>query len=257
VMDRFWEAHDLILKAMTTHDGPFSWEGEHFQYRSVNIWPRPYQQPHPPVWSTSSSPGSSRALGARGHVIATVMTGWRAKNVFDDYRKGWKEAGRPQPTPLDRFAYMGFVACGTSEAEGLRRGELVKSYLQTNTQVAEPYKNPPGFMAANDAAKLFQRVGWRGPAHQMTTRDGKPLPSAAQGSLADTIAGGLMFAGTPTQVYDQIVDFYRAVGGFGHLLMMTQAGPMDHRDTVESMTLIAKEVMPRLEEFHAAEQLAA
>ena len=41
IMDRFWEAHDLILKAMTTHDGPFSWEGEHFQYRSVNIWPRP------------------------------------------------------------------------------------------------------------------------------------------------------------------------------------------------------------------------
>ena len=106
VMDRFWEAHDLILKAMTTHDGPFSWEGEHFQYRSVNIWPRPYQQPHPPVWSTSSSPGSSRALGARGHVVATVMTGYRAKTVFDEYRKGWKDAGRPLPTPLDRFAYM-------------------------------------------------------------------------------------------------------------------------------------------------------
>src|SRR5262245_912099 len=49
VMDRFWEAHDLIIKAMTTRDGPFSWEGENFQYRSVNIWPRPYQQPQPPV----------------------------------------------------------------------------------------------------------------------------------------------------------------------------------------------------------------
>ena len=89
--------------------------GEHFQYRSVNIWPRPYQQPHPPVWSTSSSVGSSRALGARGHVVATVMTGYRAKTVFDEYRKGWKDAGRPLPTPLDRFAYMGFVAVGGSE----------------------------------------------------------------------------------------------------------------------------------------------
>ena len=57
---------------------------------------------------------------------------------------------------------MGFVACGNSEAEGLRRAALVKSYLDTNTRVAEPYKNPPGFMAASDAAKLFQRVGWRG-----------------------------------------------------------------------------------------------
>jgi alkanesulfonate monooxygenase SsuD/methylene tetrahydromethanopterin reductase-like flavin-dependent oxidoreductase (luciferase family) len=257
VMDRFWEAHDLILKAMTTHDGPFSWEGEYFQYRSVNVWPRPYQQPHPPVWSTSSSPGSSRALGQRGHVIATVMTGYRAKTVFDDYRKGWKEAGRPQPTPLDRFGYMGFVAVGHSEAEGLRRAGQVKSYLETNTRVAEPYKNPPGFMAAADAAKLFQRVGWRGASHQMATKDGKPLGSAAQASVADTIAGGLMFAGTPDQVFDQVVDFYRAVGGFGHFLMMTQAGAMDHNDTVDSMTLFAREVMPRLEEFHAAAQLAA
>jgi len=257
VMDRFWEAHDLILKAMTTRDGPFSWEGEYFQYRSVNIWPRPYQQPHPPVWSTSSSPGSSRALGARGHVIATVMTGYRAKTVFDEYRKGWAAAGRPAPTPLDRFAYMGFVAVGSSEAEGLRRAELVKSYLETNTRVAEPYKNPPGFMAAADAAKLFQRVGWRGAAHLMATKDGKPLGSAAQGSVADTIAGGLMFAGTPDQVYDQIVDFYRATGGFGHFLMMTQAGPMEHADTVDSMTLFAREVMPRLEAFHATGELAA
>ena len=43
--ERFWEAHDLILKAMTSHDGPFNWEGTHFQYRLVNVWPRPYQQP--------------------------------------------------------------------------------------------------------------------------------------------------------------------------------------------------------------------
>jgi alkanesulfonate monooxygenase SsuD/methylene tetrahydromethanopterin reductase-like flavin-dependent oxidoreductase (luciferase family) len=126
VMDRFWEAHDLIIKAMTTHDGPFSWEGEHFQYRSVNIWPRPYQQPHPPVWSSSSSPGSSRALGGRGYVVATVMTGYRAKTVFDDYRKGWKDAGRSQPAPLDRFAYMGFVAVGKKRGGGIaprRAGE--------------------------------------------------------------------------------------------------------------------------------------
>ena len=35
LMTRFWEAHDLILKAMTTHDGPFNWEGRYYQYRQV------------------------------------------------------------------------------------------------------------------------------------------------------------------------------------------------------------------------------
>jgi len=66
IMDRFWEAHDFILKAMTTTDGPFSWEGEYFDYRSVNIWPRPYQQPHPPVWISSNSVSSIRAIAERG-----------------------------------------------------------------------------------------------------------------------------------------------------------------------------------------------
>ena len=30
LMTRFQEAHDLILKAMTAHNGPFNWEGRYF-----------------------------------------------------------------------------------------------------------------------------------------------------------------------------------------------------------------------------------
>ena len=74
--ERFWEAHDLILKAWTTHDGPFNWEGRYFHHRQVNIWPRPYQQPHPPVWITALSPGSVPAVAENGHVVATFLTGF-------------------------------------------------------------------------------------------------------------------------------------------------------------------------------------
>src|SRR5947209_19604097 len=52
MMDRFWEAHDLIVKAWTSHYGPYIWEGKYFHHRQVNIWPRPYQEPHPPIWIT-------------------------------------------------------------------------------------------------------------------------------------------------------------------------------------------------------------
>src|SRR5262249_12621791 len=38
--ERQWEAIDLILKAWTQHDGPFSHEGRFFHARRVNIWPR-------------------------------------------------------------------------------------------------------------------------------------------------------------------------------------------------------------------------
>ena len=66
LMERFWEAHDFIIKAMTTHDEAFNWDGEYFQYRHVNVWPRVWQEPHPPVWSTTGSvDAGARARRAR------------------------------------------------------------------------------------------------------------------------------------------------------------------------------------------------
>ncbi|HKD36706.1 MAG TPA: LLM class flavin-dependent oxidoreductase, partial [Pirellulales bacterium] len=50
--ERFHEAHDLIVKAWTS-TGPFEFEGNHFRNRYVNLWPRPYQTPHPPIWIPS------------------------------------------------------------------------------------------------------------------------------------------------------------------------------------------------------------
>ena len=47
--ERFQEAHDFVVKAWST-PGPFRWEGEHYQYRYVNPWARPYQTPHPQIW---------------------------------------------------------------------------------------------------------------------------------------------------------------------------------------------------------------
>ncbi len=46
---RFNEAHDLIIKAWTSPE-MFSWYGDNYEYRYVNIWPRPIQAPHPPIY---------------------------------------------------------------------------------------------------------------------------------------------------------------------------------------------------------------
>jgi alkanesulfonate monooxygenase SsuD/methylene tetrahydromethanopterin reductase-like flavin-dependent oxidoreductase (luciferase family) len=83
-MGHFGEAHDLILKALTSHDGPFNWEGEHFQYRQVNAWPRPYQSPHPAVWMTVAGPESAKSVGKKGYLMALLNTGYT--NTFRDIR---------------------------------------------------------------------------------------------------------------------------------------------------------------------------
>ena len=42
------------------------------------------------------------------------------------------------------------------------------------------------------------------------------------------IEAGTMFAGTPDQVFQQFKKHYEHVGGYGHLLIMGQAGFLEH-----------------------------
>ena len=55
------EHHDLIMRAWQEPD-VFAWNGESTKLRYVNIWPRPIQQPHPPIWI----PGRRHLLGDVG-----------------------------------------------------------------------------------------------------------------------------------------------------------------------------------------------
>jgi alkanesulfonate monooxygenase SsuD/methylene tetrahydromethanopterin reductase-like flavin-dependent oxidoreductase (luciferase family) len=243
VMDRFWESHDFILKAMTHEGEPFNWEGEHFHYRQVNIWPRPVQQPHPPVWSTTNSRPQARILGERGYVIATLGSGYGTRPLYDAYRAGYIAKHR-KPPGADRFAYLGLVAVASTEAEAHRRGYDVAGYLRSSAVVHLPFRNPPGFLSVEDQARVFK--GHSQP--RGTAKDGRPV-DIYNCSVQDLIDTGVLFCGTPDQVYAQIVEFCEYCGGMGNLLMMGHAGTMSHEDTVDNLTLFSKEVLPRLKEY--------
>jgi alkanesulfonate monooxygenase SsuD/methylene tetrahydromethanopterin reductase-like flavin-dependent oxidoreductase (luciferase family) len=255
VMDRFWEAHDFIIKAMTSHDGPFNWEGDFFHYRQVNIWPRPYQQPHPPVWSTTASKTNARVLGERGAVIAVLGSGYGTRVLYDAYREGYASTHNGAVPGPDRFAYLALLAIGNTEPQARQRGELVADYLRTGARVYPPFKNPPGYLSVDDNVRLL-----RGQTPERSfTKDGR-IVDMRTGSVQDLIDSVLMFCGTPDQVYRQIADFIEYTGGLGNLLCMAQAGYLDHEATVDNLTLLAKEVMPRLQELKqpiAAETAAA
>ncbi len=243
VMERFWEAHDFIVKAMTSHAEPFNWESEHFHYRQVNIWPRPWQQPHPPIWSTTGSRNNARVLGERGYVMATLGTGYNTKPLYDAYREGYVSKGRPAPGP-DRFAYLGLVAVAQNEQEARRRGKLVAEYLVTSPMTIPPFRNPPGYLSVEDQTRFMQG---RTPP-RARAKDGRPI-DIRSGNVQDLIDGGILFCGTPDQVYRQLTDFCDYCGGMGNLLMMGQGGRLNHEDTVDNLTLFAREVYPRLKEY--------
>lgn len=251
LMDRFWEAHDFILKAITTHDETFNWEGEFFHYRQVNVWPRVWQEPHPPVWSTTGSATQARVLGERGYVMATLGTGYGTRKLYNAYRKGYVAKWGKAPG-ADRFAYLGLVAVANDKAEAHKRGDLIAGYLRTSAIVHLPFRNPPGYVSPEDNARMLRgETPPRG-----FTKDGRAINIHAA-SVDELIAAGILFCGTPGEVYDQIVDFCDHCGGMGNLLMMGQAGFLSHAQTVDNLTLFAGEVLPRLKAYRQPDAEAA
>jgi alkanesulfonate monooxygenase SsuD/methylene tetrahydromethanopterin reductase-like flavin-dependent oxidoreductase (luciferase family) len=243
LMDRFWEAHDFILKAMTTHDENFNWEGEFFHYRQVNVWPRVWQEPHPPVWSTTGSATQARVLGERGYVMATLGTGFGTRKIYDAYRKAY--LGKFGKAPgADRFAYLGLVAVANDEEEARRRGHHIAGYLRTSAIVHVPFRNPPGYMPAEDNARMLR--GESPP--RGFSRSGRPINIHGVG-IEDLIDAGILFCGTPDQVYGQIVEFCEHAGGMGNLLMMGHGGELTHAQTIDNLTLFSREVLPRLQAY--------
>ena len=235
--EKLWEAHDLITKAWTTHDGPFSFEGRWFHARQINIWPRPYQQPHPPVWVTMGSAESAAQVAKRGHIGAVFLAGYpRIRSIFDGYREGYLDS-HGKEMPIDRLAYCALISVGKTEQEGLDVAEKLLWYMTSN-KVPSQYSNPPGYHSTAMAATMM-----RG------NSSGTGLPTAT--TLAEQMARGNVFAGTPDQVYDQIKNFYDYCGGFGNLMMMSQAGFMTFDETLSSMKLFSEEVYPRLKELTA------
>ena len=236
--ERMWEAHDLIVKAWTTHDGPFNFEGRWFHSRQVNIWPRPYQQPHPPVWVTIGSANTAVPVAEHEYVGAVFLAGYpRIRSIFDGYRAGYL-AKHGKDAPIDRLAYCALVYVADDEKEAKAGGEKLMWYMTSN-KVPVEYSNPPGYHPPAVAAQIL-RGG----------RDGSGIP--LQATLDDQMARGNMFCGTPDQVYEQIKAFYDYTGGFGHLLMMGQAGHVTFEQTERSMSLFAREVYPRLKELTAS-----
>ncbi|HUB11541.1 MAG TPA: LLM class flavin-dependent oxidoreductase [Acetobacteraceae bacterium] len=245
LMRRYWEAHDLILKALSTSDGPFNWEGEYFQYRNVNIWPRPIQQPSPPVWMTGMSVDSGRLAAERRHVIGTLLSGGTAKPMYDMYREtarknGW-EAGP------DRLAYAAVVGVGDTREEGLRRADQIADYVRTAPVVAEQFTNPPGYnsVAANVA---ILKAGPR--AHRIVKDRQGNMIDHRKASVQQFMDTDTVFAGNPDDVYDQIRDFNQRMGGVGHLLFFGQGGFLSHQDAMANIRLFGREVAPRLREMN-------
>jgi alkanesulfonate monooxygenase SsuD/methylene tetrahydromethanopterin reductase-like flavin-dependent oxidoreductase (luciferase family) len=235
--ERFWEAAELIVRAWTSHDGPFSWEGRFFHHRQVNNWPRPYQEPHPPVWIPTQSTSTAIEAADRGCTLATILNGADGcRRIFDAYRTRAAELGE-QPGD-DRFAYLGLVFVGETEREALAGARKLQWYLRHN-KVAPQFMNVPGYVEVPGRAAMLRAAAMGQPPQS-------PIADIVDAPVESLTEDGFFFAGTPDQVVAQVERFHERVGGFGHLLAMVHGGTMGDGLVGGSMELLAQEVLPTL-----------
>ncbi len=243
IREREWEAIDLIEKSLTSHEGPFSWEGKFFTHAHVNIWPRAYQQPRPEFWAATSDMPTCAELGRRGFVNTLLAGGHeRTRQAFETYRQARRAANLPPPAE-DRFSYMAFCYVGDTDEEAFRVGQKIPWFLTVSLKSApQMSKFMPGQLPPE-----MTPAAWRAGATK--------LPTSL--TVEALIAKGQMFAGNPDTVVRQIKAFRERVGGVGRIIMMTRQGLVTHAEAMKSFNLVAKEVLPRLQGLPPVEQQVA
>jgi len=234
VRDRYYEAEDLILKAWTNPD-VFSYDGKYTQLRYVNIWPRPIQKPHPPVWVPGG--GSIETWGwtvEKGYLYAYLSySGFkRGKAVMDGY---WDTVAKMgvEPNPYSA-GFLQLVAVGETESEVEDKfGPHGEYFYNKMLHVFPGFGDAPGYRTIETI-----KAGLLG----QTTRFGERPPKLTFKQLCEA---GNIVAGTPKQVAEQLehVAKYLRVG---HLMILNQFGSVPHDVAMQNIKLTAAEVLPKL-----------
>ena len=216
------EGMELVLKSWTEPQ-PFGWQGRHYQYRTVSVWPRPLQQPFPPTYSLGTSRESCE-FAARHHlglgvsfgpfdVMSTVTRYYREQCAL----YGW------EPTP-EQIIYRGNILLAETDA-------AAQEALQLRQQQAEvPFPMRPGVRDA------LQKLDSRNIA-------GIPRPALRDGALPTN------FVGSPETVVKQLQQCHDEVGAGVVDLAFQSVAPEDPQGTIRALELFSKEVLPRLRQI--------
>ena len=237
---RFNEAHDLIIKAWTS-DEMFQWISPNYEYRYVNLWPRPLQKPHPPIYIPGA--GSSETMKFCAERRYTYMSVYAPARVvrrwFDGYRQAAADLGYvPEPEKI-AFSVPVYVA-DTDERAHREARPAVDWLFRKGLKQPGALHTPPGYMSLSSLRSVLM-AGMK-PFYEL--------------SYEDLLAGGQIVVGSPASVIARLRELYAELGGFGQLNGLFTIGPSTHEQVTRSTELFASEVMPALRPLGAAQDAA-
>ncbi len=239
---RYYEAHDLIVKAWTTPE-PFVWNGRYNKQRYVNVWPRPVQKPRPPIWIPGGgSVETWRWCAEVDHVYAYLS--------YFGYQQGmatmmgfWNEMKKlgKDRNPF-HAGFLQFVGVAETREEALRMYKEPAEYFYGRCLHIDPrFVAPPGYTSeATIRARVVSQVA--AAANQ----------TAALGAVAtemkDIVEKGYVIVGSPDEVAEKLREV--AVNmNVGQLMLLLQFGNMNKQLTMYNTELFAKRVLPQLKDL--------
>ncbi len=253
--ERFQEAHDLIVKAWTDA-GPFRWEGEHYHYRYVNPWARPYQQPHPPIWIPGSISRNTVKWAAE-HRFPYIMLATElepTRQSFGYYDEVAREAGFEAGTQHRGYLFKVHVDETEELAEQAGRKYTQgpsNPFLEGNQGRVRSYvQNLPGMTSRTN---LLPTIG-NAAAAAARGKAGATLSPAQQraqfvnASFEEQIARYSIITGTPDTVIPKVrhvLEYLRP----GNIFFWDGDGAMTHDDAMRSLRLMGEEVIPAVREM--------
>jgi alkanesulfonate monooxygenase SsuD/methylene tetrahydromethanopterin reductase-like flavin-dependent oxidoreductase (luciferase family) len=210
------ESMELILRAWT-EPVPFSWEGRHYQYRTVAVWPRPVQQPYPRCYVLGGSKDTAE-FAARHHLgIGVAYVPFHLlPQTLNYYREKCAEAGW-QPTP-DDILYRAAVCVAKTEDKAQQ--DAARCTL----------KNLNVLMRGG----INEAVAGLDPA-------GMNLAQMGDFSMA-------RFVGTPDMIVRQ-VKACREQSGVGVIDWGFHAPGLAHTEVMGMMELFGREVLPQIHDI--------
>jgi alkanesulfonate monooxygenase SsuD/methylene tetrahydromethanopterin reductase-like flavin-dependent oxidoreductase (luciferase family) len=238
--DESWERQRegvaLILKAWTEPE-PFGWEGEHFRFRQVSIWPKPLQKPHPPLVISASSPESARFAGEMKATMGMVLISdlGMAKECIAVYKEAARAAGW-EPAPENILVGMHTCIAQTDERAQSLLGEA-KAYFDRilmggpRTAGKLVLQKTRYYQDEANAGRMQQRLQKREAA-----------------TLEQQIAGGMVFCGSPQSVVGQMRRVHAELGN-GVFNLTMQVGNLPDAVVRKGMELFRDRVLPEVRDL--------
>jgi alkanesulfonate monooxygenase SsuD/methylene tetrahydromethanopterin reductase-like flavin-dependent oxidoreductase (luciferase family) len=242
IRPRFDENLELVLRAWS-EDEPFPHNGRYIQYPEVNIWPRPLQQPMPPVWITGIGNPRTMQMTLERNFGFNYLSWFGAKltgkRIFDRFWEIAEQVGVPR-NPY-RLGFLQTVAVAeTDERAEIEYAKHLEYGFRKGLGSIPPEKlRLPGGIDIRGVQALAKDPGDYGIYRQLRTA-----------SFRDLVDAGVVICGSPTTVREQLREYCQQYG-IGTLHAMLGFGSLPRDLAMKNIGLFAEEVAPYLRELWA------